>query len=180
MTFQGRVERPRLSCARRSRVDDTIIGLAVGHSGYAQPPASVPPALSETPSRVPHTRRALRAAQHSSPPRVGGLPRCRTARSWHEGRIAPTMAQTEATPPLANFDARQVHVSRRACRVSDGGPARPRAAKRSRRNNQLPRSRHRCHAQPPAPDATTPRASPSRTPPPFIRQPALCAGRHCR
>ena len=90
-------ERPRRSRAWRSRVGETSSGLAVGHSGYAQPPASVLPALSAPPSRVPYTRRALRAAQRSSPPRVGGLPRCSPARSWHKGRRAPTTAQTAAT-----------------------------------------------------------------------------------
>jgi len=39
----------------------------------------------------------LCAAQRSSPPRVGGLPRCSPARCWHEGRRAPTTAQTAAT-----------------------------------------------------------------------------------
>ena len=36
----------RCSRARRSRVDDTISGLAAGHSGHAHPPACVPPAPS--------------------------------------------------------------------------------------------------------------------------------------
>ena len=43
MTCQGRVEWPRSSRAQRSRVDDTIIGLAAGHNGHAHPPACVPP-----------------------------------------------------------------------------------------------------------------------------------------
>ncbi len=42
-------------------------------------------------------RRALCAAQRSSPPCVGGLPRCSPARCWHEGRSALTTAQTVAT-----------------------------------------------------------------------------------
>jgi len=49
--------------AWRSRVDDTISCLAVGHSGHAQSPASVPPALIAPPSLVPCRRRALLAAQ---------------------------------------------------------------------------------------------------------------------
>ena len=42
-------------------LDDTIIGLAAGHSGHAHPPACVPPAPSAPPSQVPCRRRALRA-----------------------------------------------------------------------------------------------------------------------
>jgi hypothetical protein len=61
MTCQGRVEWPRSSRAQRSRVDDTIIGLAAGHSGHAHPPACVPPAPRAPPSQVPCRRRALRA-----------------------------------------------------------------------------------------------------------------------
>jgi hypothetical protein len=38
---------------RRSQIDETISGLAVGHCGYAQPPASVVPALRAPPSRTP-------------------------------------------------------------------------------------------------------------------------------
>ena len=90
-------ERPRRSCAWQSQVCETITCLVVGHSGYAQPPVSVLPALRAPPSRVPYTRRALCAAQRSSPPCVGGLPRCSPARCWHEGRHAPTTAQTSAT-----------------------------------------------------------------------------------
>ena len=48
-------ERPRRGRVRRSRVDETISGLAVGHCGYAQPPASVVPALRAPPSRTAHT-----------------------------------------------------------------------------------------------------------------------------
>jgi hypothetical protein len=66
-------------------------------------------------------RRALRPAHRSSPPRVGVVPRCSTARSWHEGCRAPTMAQTAATPhpacPLRCAPSARV----RACRVSGGG-----------------------------------------------------------
>ena len=38
-------ERPRRGRARRSRVDESISGLALGQCGYAQPPASVVSAL---------------------------------------------------------------------------------------------------------------------------------------
>ena len=48
-------ERPRRCRVRRSRVDETISGLAVVHCGYAQPPASVVPALRAPTSRTPHT-----------------------------------------------------------------------------------------------------------------------------
>ena len=79
--------------------------------------------LSAPPSRVTCRRRVLCTAQHSSPPRVGGLPRRSTARSWHEGRRAPTMVQTAATPhpacPLRCAPGARVV----ACRVS--GPLAP-------------------------------------------------------
>ena len=48
-------EQPRRGRAWRSRVDETISGLAVGHCCYAQPTASVVPALSAPPSRTAHT-----------------------------------------------------------------------------------------------------------------------------
>ena len=102
-------ERPRRSHAWRSRVDETISGLAVGHSGYAQPTASVLPALSAPSSRVPYTRRALRAAQRSSPSPVGGLPRCTPGTKaaacprWNRWRRPRTRR--------AHFAARPVHVS---------------------------------------------------------------------
>ena len=48
-------ERPRRGRARRSRVDESISGLALGQCGYAQPPASVVSALRAPPSHAPHT-----------------------------------------------------------------------------------------------------------------------------
>ena len=48
-------ERPRPGRARRSRVDESISGLALGQCGYAQPPASVVSALRAPPSHAPHT-----------------------------------------------------------------------------------------------------------------------------
>ena len=109
-----RPSRPRSSRAQRSRVDDTIIGLAAGHSGHAHPPACVPPAPSAPPSQVPCRRRALRAVQRSSPSRVPwcypgsltGFPRRPTAstRSEAESRKRtayrpPTRAAVRTRPP---------------------------------------------------------------------------------
>ena len=77
ITCHGRVEWPRCSCARRSRVDDTIIGLAAGHSGHAHPPACVPPAPSAPPSQVPCRRRARRSlvlVPVASPMVLPGIP----------------------------------------------------------------------------------------------------------
>ena len=47
----------------KAECDEKVSGLAVCHSGCAEPPASALLALSAPPSRVPHTRRALRVAQ---------------------------------------------------------------------------------------------------------------------
>jgi len=57
MTCQDHVEWSRSSRAQRSRVDDTIIGLAAGHSGHAHPPACVPDGFPETAHSV-HAQRS--------------------------------------------------------------------------------------------------------------------------
>ena len=105
MTCQGRVEWPRCSRARRSRVDDTISGLAAGHSGHVHQPACVPPAPIATPSQVPCRRRALRAGQRSSPSRVPwcypgsltGFPRRPTASTRSEAESRKRTAYWQRT-----------------------------------------------------------------------------------
>ena len=107
-------EWPRCSCARRSRVDDTISGLAADHSGHAHPPACDPPAPSVSPRQVPCRRRALCAVQRSSQSRVPwcypgsltGFPRRPTATTRSEAeprkRTAhwpPTSAAARTRPP---------------------------------------------------------------------------------
>ena len=66
-------EQPRRGRVRRSRVDETISGLAVGHCGYAQPPASVVPALRAPPSRTAHTPFYVTLGTSCSEKRVASL-----------------------------------------------------------------------------------------------------------
>ena len=111
-----------------NQVGETISGLVAGHSGYAQPPVSVLPALRAPPSRVPYN--AVLCAQPSARPR-------RVSEACHTA--APHAAGTKAAArsrrhrrwrPVAlraHLAARPVHVTGRSC---GGAAQRPREAAR--------------------------------------------------
>ena len=103
---------PRRATSAQLRVHETISCLAVGHSGYAQPPVSVLPALSAPPSQVPHNvvpcaqpiARPHRESElcHAAAPHAPGTKAAARPR-WHRRR--------RPRARRAHFAARPVHVS---------------------------------------------------------------------
>jgi hypothetical protein len=109
----------------------------------------------------------LCAAQRSSPPRVGDLPRCSPARCWHEGRRAPTTPQTAATSRPAS-PLRCAPCARDWAFVWRRSTGTPRSCVRLSRSDETACSPviSRCsYAQPPAP------AVPALSAPLFRRSP---------